>query len=193
MTIHALVLAGGEGSRLGGVRKTDLRLRGQTLLDRVAGRLRVPVLISTGFSIDPRFSALPDPDLPIAGPLAGLVAAVTHLRTDPSVEIIVTVAVDTPFLPADYVDRLVAPLAHGADVAVALWRGNPYPTNAAWRLSAIAHLPERAAAATAPRGPKHLLEELGATPVDWGDTHAQDPFANLNTLGDLVALTRRFR
>jgi molybdenum cofactor guanylyltransferase len=179
MTIRALVLAGGEGSRLGGVRKADLRLAGQTLLDRAAGRLGVPVVVSTGF------------DLPIAGPLAGLVAAVTHLRNDPSVEILVTVAVDTPFLPSDYIDRLVAPLADGVDAAVASWRGNPYPTNAAWRLSAIADLPERAVAATALRGPKHLLEELGARPVDWGDTHARDPFANLNTLGDLVALARR--
>ncbi|MFN4211385.1 MAG: NTP transferase domain-containing protein, partial [Devosia sp.] len=36
---HAVIIAGGRGERLGGVRKADLRLGGRRLVDRVADEL----------------------------------------------------------------------------------------------------------------------------------------------------------
>ena len=108
MALHALIIAGGTGQRLGGVRKADLRVGDITLLDRVStalGPLDTPLMLSTGpgapATPHPRPGlALPDLDLPIGGPLAGLLAALDSLRARAVTSgILVSVAVDTPFLP----------------------------------------------------------------------------------------------
>lgn len=190
MTIHALILAGGHGSRLGLVRKADIRLGGRTLLERAKDHLRnvpKPALVSVGGSSD----GLRDLDLSIGGPLAGVVAAANYLRDEDPAGLLITVAVDTPFLPEDFVRRLVAALDGGASAAQAGWRGNFYPTNALWRLSALSDLAHLAQAGSLPKSLKTLLARASAVSVDWADTHERDPFANLNTPDDLVELARR--
>lgn len=190
MNLHVLILAGGRGSRLGGVRKAELRLGGSTLLDRVIARLPplpTPLLIATG--PDPALNYpgginLADQHADPGGPMAGLLAAIRYLGTA-SDELLVTVAVDTPFLPADFVARLTATKASAAEAG---WRGNFYPTNAAYRLSALAGV-----LAEPPASPRQLLAALGARRIDWADAAGEDPFANLNDLADLVALRRRAR
>ena len=197
MSIHALILAGGRGSRLGEIRKGDLRMAGATLFERIAGQFRdvgTPLLISVGTDAPAQAMPgmiLPDLDLPIGGPLAGLVAAAAYLDRAPPEDMLVTVAVDTPFLPSDYVRRLVAAMDGGGAAAEAGWRGNFYPTNACWRLSALAGLPQMAREGTLPKSAKAMLAKAGAVNVDWSATHQLDPFANINTLDDLVTLARR--
>ena len=197
MKLHALILAGGQGSRLGLLRKDQIRFNGMSLLERMMGEFSAAganVLISVGRESGGRFRnmvLLPDLDLPLGGPMAGLVAAAAHLKDQDSGDMLVTAAVDTPFLPEDFVRRLVAALDGGAMAAQAGWRGNFYPTNAIWRVSALADLPRLAREGTAPNSPKALLARLGAPTVDWADKLDEDPFANLNTLDDLVALARR--
>ena len=188
-----MILAGGAGARLGGIRKSDLRVGGRTLLHRVIdalGPLENPLLVSTGPGIPPPAlppRAIPFPDLgqEYAGPVAGLAAAVSALegRCIRS-SLLLSVAVDTPFLPADYADRLAAALG-SAPAAAAAWRDQLYPTNALWRLENLA------AALPHANSPKGILAALGAVMVDWDGP--LDPFANLNTLGDLVALQKRAR
>ena len=198
MNAHVLILAGGRGSRLGAVRKSEIRLGGQPLLARVANRLPVDqnaFLISTGPDASGPVdfgTALPDLDAPLGGPLAGIAAAAAHLRDRaPPDSVMVSIAVDTPFLPLDFVPRLLAALADGARAAQACWRGNAYPTNAAWRLADLQHLPEQAHGGAGVQSPKALLAQLNAVSVDWEATQAEDPFANLNTLADLINLSRR--
>jgi molybdopterin-guanine dinucleotide biosynthesis protein A len=156
-----------------------------TRVTRQLSTCHQPVLTSAG-AADATGTALID-DPGVAGPIAGLAAAVRHLRERADAgDVLVSVAVDTPFLPDDYVARLTAPL-DTVPGAFAIWKDNFYPTNAAFRLAAIADLPERAADHGSPRG---LLGALGAVAVRWpGDR--PDPFASLNTLADLVALARR--
>ncbi|MEQ9636209.1 MAG: molybdenum cofactor guanylyltransferase [Devosia marina] len=198
MNTQFLILAGGSGSRLGQVRKAEIRLGGSPLLERVANRLRIDrsaLFISTGAGLSMPSAigtALPDLDTPLGGPLAGIVAAAAHLRHHaPGDSVLLSVAVDTPFLPEDFAARLLAALEHGARAAKACWRGNAYPTNAAWRLADLQDLPEQAAAGTVAQSPRALLAQLGAVSVDWETTHACDPFANLNTISDLLALSHR--
>jgi molybdopterin-guanine dinucleotide biosynthesis protein A len=197
MKLHALILAGGQGTRLGLIRKDQIRIGGTSLVQRAVDRFRLvgaELLVSAGKEACPNVpgaTILPDLDLPIGGPMAGLVAAAAHLESHGSRDLLVTTAVDTPFLPDDFVRRLVAALDGGALAAEAGWRGNLYPTNAIWRVSALADLPRLAREGTAPNSPKALLAKLEAPIVDWSDTHDEDPFANLNTLDDLVALARR--
>lgn len=199
MIVHALILAGGQGSRLGLIRKDQIRLGGMSLLERVSARFHdagANVLISagreTGLQGDSE-NVVTDLDLPIGGPLAGLVAAAARLEGFDGDDVLVSAAVDTPFLPDDFVRRLVAALDDGALAAQAAWHGNLYPTNAIWRLSALADLLRLARDGTAPNSPKALLALLDAKTVDWADTHSMDPFTNLNTLDDLVSLARRAR
>lgn len=197
----AVILAGGRGERLGGVIKANLEIGGERLLVRVSralGSQAAPVVVSHGMH-DPALlellpGQLPAPDLPsdYAGPLAGLAGAIEALRGMAGIDRIVSVAVDTPFLPADFVTRLDAALTTDVDAAVAHYRGQDYPTNAIWRLSALAGLPEAVRAGTAPHSLRRLAGGLKAGFAAW-DELAADPFANLNTPADRAALEHRSR
>jgi molybdopterin-guanine dinucleotide biosynthesis protein A len=197
--IAAVILAGGRGERLGGVNKANIRVGGVTLLDRVAARLAAAdhLLIAHG-NLDPASLSLapgqiPLPDLPAnyAGPLAGVAAAAAWcLAQRNAPEILVCAAVDAPFLPEAYLPRLVEAL-DTAPAAICRHAGQDYPTNSAWRLSALATLTADLVAGTAPHSLKRLGAALGAAFLDWPESDGGDPFANANTPEDLLALQRR--
>jgi len=189
-SIAAVVLAGGRGERLGGVVKAQLRIGGVRLLDRVMVRLSrcSPIVVAHG-PHDPGAMGLPQGALPVAdlpadyaGPLAGFAAAVAAL---PETELLVCAAVDAPFLPVDYVERLLAGLGD-APTAVARYGSQPYPTNSIWRLERFRDLPGRVLDGTAPRSLKSLAASAGGVMVDWPQHPAGDPFANVNTPEDLA-------
>ncbi len=119
-----LILAGGQGSRMGGIDKGLLPLRGLALAAHAMRRLSpqvARVLISANRNLE-RYAALGAPVAPdelggFAGPLAGLETALR--RCDSAY--LVCVPCDSPFLPADLVERLVGALqAEQADLAVAV-------------------------------------------------------------------------
>ena len=195
---HAVIIAGGQGIRLGGLRKADLRLGGRRQLDRVIaalGAVRHPIMVASG--PPSQFLALPttcvgvaDRDSPCAGPLAGLVAAVAQLaESGITTGLLVSVAVDTGFLPEDFIPHMIAELGDAAG-AYASWGEDFYPPNAIWRLEWLQHLPRAADSAEAPASLKALQHQLGARRVDWAGTTAANPFANINTLADLLTLQR---
>jgi molybdopterin-guanine dinucleotide biosynthesis protein A len=198
-SIAGLILAGGRGERLGGVIKSELVIGGVRLLERVAARLAAcsPLLVGHG-RIDPAalhlsagMNAVPDLQGDYAGPLAGLAGAVAYLNamaTPP--ELLVSVAVDTPFLPPDFVTRLVDGLGE-APAAIAAYGGQPYPTNAIWRVARFRDLPERVRAGTAPRSLKSLCSAAQGLIIEWPKGAAGDPFANVNTPEDLANLQLR--
>ena len=194
---HIVILAGGQGQRLGHVRKADLRIGGRTLLGRVAYALGPSgaKMIAVGQSIDhpapTGFLAVRDLDTSLAGPLAGLAGAIAALQAiDIEKGLLVSVAVDTPFLPHNFVSRLQAGL-NETDAAYASWRDQPYPTNAIWRIEAVADLPRQVHEGTAPPSLRRLLEQMDAAAVDWSAEADMDPFANVNTFADLLTLARR--
>src|SRR5690606_9400583 len=156
-----------------------------------------PLLISTGYGESVALEAglclpdeaglcLPDEAGDKLGPMAGLVAGVRHLWPGDGDAVLITVAVDTPLLPLDYVARRLEALDGGAPAARAVFGDVLYPTNAAYRLGALAGLPEQFEAGAAPHSPRKLQEAIGAVDVDWRGESADDPFANLNTLTDLI-------
>jgi molybdopterin-guanine dinucleotide biosynthesis protein A len=121
--ITGLVLAGGRGSRMGGVDKGLQNHRGIALAMHALLRLGPQVgevminanrnlgaYESMGVPVWP--DALPD----FAGPLAGFLAGLEHCATD----YLVTVPCDTPDFPEDLVAHLGAALeADGAEIAMA--------------------------------------------------------------------------
>ncbi len=124
--ITGLVLAGGRGSRMGGVDKGLQDHRGTPLALHALRRLRPQVgtaMLSANRNL-PDYEAM---GVPVwsdsiegyAGPLAGLLTGLEHARTD----WLVTVPCDTPDFPPDLVDRLAeAATAQGAEIAMAATR-----------------------------------------------------------------------
>jgi molybdopterin-guanine dinucleotide biosynthesis protein A len=195
--LATVILAGGRAERLGGLNKALIEVGGRRLIDRLAGALGdcKPILLATGANRFPDDIDIPArhriPDLPSSygGPLAGVAAAVDALRgTD--AEILLSVAVDTPFFPADFATRALPLLAHSAAV-IACYGAQDYPTNALWRLDALRGLPDEVLAGTAPHSLKRLGAGLGAAHLDYADLVPADPFSNVNTPEDLAALRAR--
>ncbi len=191
--IAAVILAGGKAERLGGINKALIEIGGRTLLERaqdvVAGC--DPLLLAVGasnFAAD-GMTAIPDIASNYAGPLAGVAAAVDTLRRS-DVGWLLSLAVDTPFFPSDFVARAL-PLAATADVVIGCFGAQDYPTNALWRLAAIRGLPEGVRNGTAAHSLKRLAASLRSVRMDYAETLADDPFLNANTPEDLAFLRMR--
>lgn len=113
MTTGAVLLAGGAGSRLGGIDKGALRLDGATLLDRAVGALAGLEVVVVGPPRDRPGLRVVREDPPRSGPAA---AAVTGLRALQEADEVLLLAVDLPRLPEALPLLLAA--AAGPDGAV---------------------------------------------------------------------------
>ena len=124
--ISGLILAGGRGTRMGGIDKGLQLHLGVPLAQHALERLRpqVAALLLNANRNLPTYQAMgvpvwPDemPDFP--GPLAGMLAGLTHCRTP----YLVTVPCDSPNFPSDLVSRLAQGMVNaGADLATAYTR-----------------------------------------------------------------------
>lgn len=113
LDFDAIIVAGGRGSRLGGVTKADLQVGGQRLLDRVltsARHARQRVVV--GLVDVPEGVMQVSEDPPGSGPAAGLVAGLDAI-VDPS-EWTLVLACDLPGAE-DAVPQLVAAALDGGD------------------------------------------------------------------------------
>lgn len=121
--VTGLVLAGGRGSRMGGVDKGLQLHAGRPLARQALERLRPQVgalMVNANRNLE-AYAGMgvpvwPDewPDHP--GPLAGMAAGLARCETP----WLATVPCDTPGFPTDLVDRLMrAVLAEGAELAMA--------------------------------------------------------------------------
>jgi molybdopterin-guanine dinucleotide biosynthesis protein A len=121
--VAAVVLAGGQGRRMGGADKGLVGYQGRPLIEWVLDALTPQaeeIVISANRNLD-RYAAygrrvLPDtlPDYP--GPLAGVLAALQAVESD----WLLVVPCDTPHLPGDLVLRLLgAALLESVPLAVA--------------------------------------------------------------------------
>jgi molybdopterin-guanine dinucleotide biosynthesis protein A len=189
--ISGLVLAGGQGLRMGGVDKGLQSLQGRPLLQHVIDRLRpqvTSVLINANRNLE-RYAefgcrVVPDRLGGYAGPLAGLDAGL-HATDAP---FIVTVPCDSPFLPHDLVARLAtARSAVDADVAVARTADQPHPVFALVSVRVRSHLADFLA-----RGERKIdrwYADLKVAEVPFDDEAGA--FANINTLAELARHEQR--
>jgi len=129
--ITGLVLAGGQGSRMGGVDKGLQAFRGKPMVAHVIERLAPQVgeiLINANRNVEAYaafgYRVVPDSITGFAGPLAGFERGLDCA----SGELVATVPCDSPFLPADLVSRLRAALEERpAQLAVAKTGDQPHP------------------------------------------------------------------
>ena len=188
--ITGVVLAGGQGSRMGGVDKGLVQLRGRPMVDWVLERLRpqVDALIINANQNAERYAAFGHPVFPddiagFAGPLAGLHAALARAEHP----LVATVPCDSPFLPTDLVARLYAALAeHGAELAVARTFAQPHPVFCLCRREVLPHL--TAFLAEGGRKIDRWYATLRVVDVRFDDQ--EDAFRNINTRDELDRLER---
>ncbi len=111
-----MILAGGRGSRLGGVDKASVELGGRTLLDRIlaAADEAVEVVVVGTRGPTAREVTVVREDPAYGGPVAGLFTGRDALRLD--VAWLVVLAVDMPHVTPATVRRLVGAAAQGARV-----------------------------------------------------------------------------
>lgn len=111
--ITAVILAGGQGSRLGGVDKGLLELNKTALIQHVIDRIQPQVkeiFISANRNIEvyskfgfPVFADDNNAAEAFAGPLAGILKALQHCQT----EWLLTVPSDSPFISTTLVNQLI--------------------------------------------------------------------------------------
>ena len=139
--VTGIVLAGGQGRRMGGVDKGLQPLRGRPMVAWVIERFAPQVdeiLINANQNLE-RYGALghrviPDEIRGYAGPLAGLHRGLTETAHD----LVATVPCDSPFLPNDLVARLRTALEQKqSEIAVARTGDQPHPVFCLCRRSVL--------------------------------------------------------
>ncbi|MBW6506296.1 MAG: molybdenum cofactor guanylyltransferase MobA [Rhodobacteraceae bacterium] len=191
--LAGVILAGGRARRMGGGDKGFCHVAGQPIIDHVIARLapQVAALAINANGDAARFASyglpvLPDslPDHP--GPLAGVLAGLDWAATQ-GFGAVVTAPADTPFFPADLVERLRA-AAGPTGIAIcvgidAAGRAQRHPTFGLWPVALRDDL--RAALKGGLRKAMLWADRHGAGAAQF-DASRFDPFFNVNTPEDLA-------
>jgi molybdopterin-guanine dinucleotide biosynthesis protein A len=178
-----VILAGGEGRRMGGD-KPLRRLGGLSLLDRAVACARSwsdEIAISARSPDQFCGAGLPillDPP-EIGGPLAGLASALQVGRPT-----VLTIPCDTPFLPEDLPDRLARAMGERA-AALPASLGRVHPVCGLWRTDL--HIRLQSYAGAGRRSLIGFAESVGYGVAEWPG----DPFFNINSPDDLAEAERR--
>lgn len=184
--LTAVILAGGQASRMGGLDKGWVELAGKPLILHVLERIRpqaAEVLISANRRREDYqalgCTVLPDALAGFPGPLAGIQQALRLADR----EWLLCVPCDMPWLPQDLADRLYRELEKTqAEIAVASAAGSPQPVVFLCRRRVLASLD-----AYLQQGGRRVGEwqaGLNRVLVEFADAAA---FRNLNTPEELVA------
>jgi len=139
MNAAAIILAGGRGSRLGGVHKPGLELGGRTLIARAAAAVRgggcAPIVAVGPVMDDVDVDAWVREEPPFGGPAAGLGAGVRWFGPDAPAWVLVLAA---DLVRPEAVVQALAAAAPGPDGAVLVDEdGQPQWLAARYRLAAL--------------------------------------------------------
>ena len=189
MPIPIVILAGGDGARIGGG-KPQKSLAGATLLHHAIAKAETyspSVLVSVSapdIALPGNVARLLDEEK-IGGPIAGLAAAL-RFATTTGAGYVMIMPCDTPFLPDNLLQRLQDGI--GASIAaMAQYDGRLHPSCSLWRADAAGLLPEYLA--TGRRSLIGFAEMAAYVAVEW-QAEAEDPFFNINTASELVDAER---
>ena len=190
MKITGVVLAGGQGSRMGGVDKGLQVFRGKAMVEHVLERLAPQVdeiLINANRNAEAyaRFGhrVIADEIEGFAGPLAGFERGLAHA----SGELVISVPCDSPFLPLDLVSRLREAMQRdNTQVAVAKTGEQVHPVFCLMQRGV--HESLRQFLASGQRKIDRWYPQLTTTLVAFDDE--PDAFLNINTREELTGLER---
>ena len=183
IAITGVILAGGQGRRMGGVDKGLQTLRGRPMIEWVLERFRpqvAEIVINANQNVQTyeRYGlrVVADEIGGYAGPLAGLHAGLKAA----AYPLVVTVPCDSPFLPADLVSRMRTSLQRN-DLAVAKTGDQAHPVFALMKRDVRESL--EAFLASGGRKIDAWYAALKVVEVRFDDE--ADAFRNINTLEEL--------
>jgi molybdenum cofactor guanylyltransferase len=188
MPISAIILSGGRATRMNGADKGLVLLQQKPLIKHVIERLTPQadeILINANRELT-QYQALGYPLLQdevedFLGPLAGFSLGLQHAKHD----YVLTVPCDSPLLPVDLAQRLMAELVeHKAEIAVATSEDSTHPVFCLCKKTVLpsltAYLQQGERRVSAWQKSQQYIE------VDFSDCN--EAFTNLNTFEDLAAL-----
>ena len=188
MSVTAIILAGGRGSRMGGVDKGLITLNNRPLIAYVIACLKPQldaIIINANRELETYkafgYAVFADEDAGFPGPLAGIQIGLKHAES----EYLLTAPCDCPLLPANLCKKLQMALEeNGADIAIATSHENDHPvvclckTTLRDSLKTFLYQGGRKVSAWQ-KSLKHVY-------VDFSD--APEAFTNINTPEDLKLL-----
>jgi molybdopterin-guanine dinucleotide biosynthesis protein A len=186
--VTGVVLAGGQGSRMGGVDKGLQFFRGRPMVAHAIERFAPQVdelLVNANRNLEAYGAfghrVIADEIAGFAGPLAGFERGLAHARG----ALVATVPCDSPFLPLDLVSRLRSALERGkADLAVAKTADQAHPVFCLMRRSVHASL--ASFLGSGQRKIDRWYAALAVVEVAFDDE--ADAFLNINSREELAGL-----
>jgi molybdenum cofactor guanylyltransferase len=192
-TVTGLILAGGQAQRMGGQDKGLLPLGGRPLISYTLERL-APQVTSLLINANRRqadyaslhYPVIGDDPPGYLGPLAGMAAGLRAARTP----YLVTVPCDSPWLPRNYVARLLeAASVESPEIVVAYGEGRLQPVFALLQCALLPAL--QAYLAAGDRKIERWFRSRSFVTADFSD--CPNMFVNINTPEDLRAIERELQ
>jgi len=190
--ITCVILAGGLARRMGNIDKAMVELASQPLLERVLQRMKpqTPSIIINANGDPKRFSRW---ELPVVadtvsdfpGPLAGILAAMEWAGVNkPESQWIVSVPVDTPFIPRDLIERFSQSITDNkAELSCAKSDGRAHPVVGLWPVALAGDL-RTALSVDNIRKVDLWTARFNLVHTEF-DTSSIDPFFNINRPEDI--------
>ena len=187
--LPVIIIAGGGAKRFGaakGLAKIGPRMLLQHVIDAVRAQTTGTICINA--EPDSPYAAfglrtLPDQAFQDCWPLAGLLTALTFAN-EIGADHVLTVPVDTPFLPPNLVYELV----EAGAPAIAASGDRQHPICGLWPSALRADL--ESALSDGARSVMGWVDRCGARPVTFEKETHVDPFFNVNTQDDLARARR---
>ena len=189
--IACVILAGGKGSRLDGAGKLNQKIGKYTMLDIVYKKIETQFdIIAINVKSKNTFTSKIyqnitydyfDEDI---GPLAGIHSAMKFTNSKLGKNsLLITVPVDTPFLPGDLYKKLMLEYKKSkSQIVVAKSNGKRHPTIALWQSNLVNTLEKKISENV--RKIDHFSSYYSTTFVEWNNKEI-DPFFNINDYNDL--------
>jgi len=187
--LGVVILAGGEGKRIGGL-KPDRIFRGERLIDIAVDKARSwsPIILISVRTVGQVRTTAGEQVLDrqdIEGPLGGLIAGLERAQVL-RLSHIVTLPCDMPLAPADMAKRLFDTSRREERPAIACSLGRLHPVCAVWPVRCLVDI--RDYAITGRRSLAGALGACDAVEVCWTGSEAE-LFENVNTPSDLKRLS----
>jgi len=187
-SLLGVILAVGQTRRMDGIDKYGISVGGKTLINHISERLSPQVTNLIINAQDPNilegFKVVPDQESHL-GPIGGIYSALKYaLEND--YRKIVTVPCDTPFIPYDFVEKLLG--IKDSSCVIACSGGRLHPVLGLWDVSIINDV--KTSIESGEYTLMKLIKKLDYIECRW--TENPDPFFNINTREDIKVAESRF-
>jgi molybdopterin-guanine dinucleotide biosynthesis protein A len=180
-SICGVILAGGQGKRMGGHDKGLVNYHGQPLIEQIINRLK-PQLDTLMINANRHLDQYQSYGLPVftdqwndyRGPLAGIASAIHHTES----EYLLFTPCDTPHLPTDLVQRLIATL-DDSKITIVRSPSGLQPLCCLLHRSLADNLDDYLE-----QGGRRVQEWVTQQNCRYCDYESDEPFANINSLED---------